>query len=739
VRGVDGERLRSVAVTLTLLFAAASGAVAGGVSASGGSASNVFDTAASVSDNDIDGSETDKSVSGADNDGFVAQENTTTAPGGNNTTVNHRNPGLVGEGSNASDVESWLQDRMVERLVRSIDVSDEDSERARRLVGNDSKFEEFADKYAELKGTSGNESANLSDLDGVGAIQGAFLADVNDYRTTLQRYQRVRENGTTRRERLLAHELERRLAAVNRSAAALQRSYTNVSAAQATASTARNATTNATRQIERVRTDVLATQQTVRNQTLVRTTLSVDAVAANGSFTDRVRLRGQLATAANGSAVGPRNVTLRVENRTVRTRTNATGHFEVDYRPTLASVGDRTRTVQFRPANSSRYLRDNATVRFGVERAEPELEITNATESVGFGDSLTVAGAVRADNVTTSDVPVVATLAGFPVGRTTTGPNGSFSLSTTVPANLSTGERPVRVRLADRRFRAANVTSSVAVEPTATDLSVREIRQRNGNLFVSGRLTAEEGAPLANRTLQLSVNGTAVGTVTTNATGSYAAVVPVPSSVGERARVGTAYSPTGGNLRASSADGTVTFETGERNSSDFPLAFRVAGLAGLAVIGVVLARRLGGNDWGRGDDPTPDDSAAASDLSETIPADAGLSAAALLDAATERLDGDGSERAGDRDDAALLAYAAARKRLDGSVGRASAETHWEFYDDCRATLREERLADLRRLTETYERAAFAADSISESAASEAVEAAARAVESGSDADSADGN
>jgi len=744
VRGVDGERLRSVAVALVLLVAAASGA-AGGVVASPAATAPASETGIPSSKTDKStfsngeyNSRTATSIPGATPPavgvrGPVVGAQETTTPGGNDTanaTVRHRNPGRVGEGSNASDVGAWLQDRMVERLVRSVEVSERDADRARRIVGNDSQFEEFADKYAELKGESGNESANLSDLDGVGAIQSAFLADVNDYRTTLQRYQRVRENGTTDRERRLAHALERRLSAVNRSAAALRRSYANVSSRGAASSAESNATTNASRQIEAVREDVLATQRTVRDQTLVRTDLSVEALPANRSFTDRVTLRGRLVTAATGTAVGPRNVSLRIGNRTVRTTTNATGHFEVGYRPTLASVGDRTRTVQFRPANSSRYLRDNATVGFGVERVEPAVELRNYTESVGFGDSLTVSGTVAAENVSTGGVAVVATLGGVPFGRTTTAPDGSFDLRTAVPANVSTGERRIRVRLADRRFRAANVTAPVTVEPTATDLSIAEVRRMNGSLFVSGRLTAPGGVALENRTLQLAVGGTAVGTVTTNASGGYAKVVPVPPSVndGANATVNASYAPVGENLRASSADVTVAFDTSEENALDYPLALRVAGLLGLAVLGVVLARRLGGDDWSLGDDETSTPASAETDLSVTVPGDADRSADSLLDAAAERLDGgdgDGdvpADAAAGADEAALLAYAAARKRLDGAVGRSSAETHWEFYDDCREEgLRETRLDDLRRLTETYERAAFAPESVSESDAADALD------------------
>ncbi|UPV76648.1 hypothetical protein M0R89_19140 (plasmid) [Halorussus limi] len=718
MRGVDGERLGSVAVAVTLLFAAASGAVAAGASApeTGEPSSSVTRDVptADESSSATSGASswTDQPASRADGAVVAAQGTTTRPPGGNNTTVHHRNPGRVGEGSNASDVEAWLQDRMVERLVRSINVSERNSERARRLVGNDSKFEEFADKYAELKSDAASDDRNLSDLDGVGAIQSAFLADVQAYRTTLQRYRNARENDTIRRERRLAHELERRLAEVNRSAAALRRSYANVSTGSG------DDTANVTRQIGAVRADVVAAQQTVRNQTLVRTRLSVRAVTQNGSFTDRVRLRGRLVTAANDSAIASRNVTLRIENRTVETRTNETGHFAVAYRPTLASVGDRVRSVRFRPANASRYLHDNATVRFGVERVRPEIAVTNRTRTVGFGDSLVVDGTVTAENVSTGGVPVAVTLAGFPVGRTTTAPNGSFDFATTVPANLSTGERRVRVRIADPQFRAANATVPVTVEPTVTALSMTEVRRMNGSLLVSGRLATEGGTPLPNRTLQLSVGGTAVGTVTTNATGGYAQVVPVPSSVAgsSNANVSASYSPIGGNLEPSRANATVTFETADGGPLDYPLALRVAGLLGLAVIGVVLAWRLGGDDWGIGDDATPE--TAAADLSETIPADTEQSADALLDVAKDYLE------AGDNDDAVLLAYAVARVRLEELVGSTSVETHWEFYEQCReAGLGEEHLDNLKLLTKAYEIAAFAPKSVSETTVVKAVEVA----------------
>ncbi|USZ69757.1 hypothetical protein NGM10_16810 (plasmid) [Halorussus salilacus] len=644
-------------------------------------------------------------------------------PEGNETSVAHRNPDEVDERDSVSDAQVWMSRELSERLAESADVSREDRERASELIDDNSEYAELADQYAEVSNEGEPESGRIEGdpLDATGQLQREFFAEARLYQRTHEDYREAREENETLRTRRLAHELERRAAEVNRTASRLDESYADMESLD------EGERRNATRSISEVRSNVTRTQLTVRNRTLVRTELSVEATEPVGSFVDPVPLDGRLQT-ADGDPVADENVTLRVGNRTLDATTDGDGRFEVAYRPTLAPAGERARTVEFLPANESVYVRDDATARFEIRRVEPNVTIADASSPVGYNDTLSVEGSVAGDGVGAPDVPLAVTVDGVPIAQVRTAEDGSFDAAGRFPANVSPGDRRVDVGLAldtatsradgPVALAGANGTAAVTVEETRTSLSTTEVRTFNETVYVAGRLATEDGDPLANRTVDLRVDGRTIGNATTNATGEYATTATVSKgsvSADSSAEVVAAYSPSDGNLGPARASATATFDANDSAFSAEQLGLGVVGLLGVTILGAFVWRF-------RADEAERSDRETDADAQANAIADTGRpSPESLFDSATVALEAD------EFDAAVVAAYVAVRHLLSrGSRPVAgpldsSGRTHWEFYDACRAAgLPDERLRTLKQLTETYERAAFAPGEVPEAVATDAV-------------------
>lgn len=698
-------------------------------------------------------------------------------PAENNSSVAHRNPSEVSDDS-LDDVEVWISREMADRLSESADVSQADRERARELLGNDSEYAELAAEYAEVTNRSGSEGGleNAGNFAIAGQLQRQFFAEVETYHQLHAEYRDARASNETNRTLRLAHELERQTDVVNRTAVRLNRSYANISDAGQTD------VRNATRTIGELRGNVTRTQQTVRDRTLVRTELSVQATETEGSFIDPIPLTGRLRT-AEGDPIADETVALRVGNRTLNVTTDAEGRFEASYRPTHAQVGTGSRSVTFRPGNDTAYLWANATAEFGVGQVTPNVTVSNRTETVRYNETLTVNGSVAAGGVGVPGVPVVVTVDGVRVAWTRTGENGSFGAVGRLPGNVSNGSQSVSVQVvprnvtqgahgpgargpsakgpggvgqsADRGSRSdssggselgplaeparnvaiapANGSAGVTVERSPTALSITDVRTYNETVLVAGQLATEGGEPLRNRTVELRIGNRSVGTATTNATGGFATTVGLPSRLlggDSTVRVVAAYSPSGGNLAPAQTSALVEVGSTGALVSDRQLRYGALGLLGLAALGAFVwwFRSSSGesfeNEGGSGEGGA---AAQAGERSGERGDARERPVEALFDSATTALD------AGDPDPAVVAAYGAIRRRLDGRAG-ATPRTHWEFYAECRdAGLSDEPLERLERLTGTYERAAFADESVPEADAREAVTDA-RALRSAMDGD-----
>lgn len=722
-----GERERSAdsAVLAVIVILASTAAAVGPVavgSATAGSAA-VGSTAAESATaesapGDLQAAPPNDSTDGGANGTADATANATTGGAANRTTVYHRNPEEVGGG--VSEAEVWLASEMADRLSRSVDLSQSQRQRARQLVSNSSEYAELAQEYAAA--TDGSEDGQVATFSDVGIAQRDLLATVGTYRTVHDQYSEARQGDNRTRELRLAHELGRLARDVNRSTADLLDMYANLSS---NSSVDLGDTPD---RIRSLRTNITRTQREVQEQSLVETRLRIDPVEPNGSFADPLRFEGRLTT-GGGEPLADRNVTIEVGNESVEATTDRRGRFALDYRPVEARAEAGVRTIRYRPANASRYASSAQRVRLDVNQVEPNVTISDRPDAVGYGERFVVEGRVGKNGVGAA-VPLNVSVGDVKLNTTESAENGSFRAVAELPANVTAGDRPLRVgvNLTGRALAGTATTAPVTVERTATDLSITAARQRENTVLVAGRLTTADGAALENQTVEIRV-GDATAEATTNATGGYGTSVTIPQQVQSESsvEVRAVYEDDESNLRAAQADATVEVETASSSLPVRETLLRLAGVLGASVVGAFLVRRYKPDQWpsfgddadeGAETDPDAPDDGGVADAADPE-AEAAFDAA--LDSARDERD------AGAHDAAVVAAYEAVRARLgeslaDRSVTDRSAATHWEFYADCRAAgMADDRLDRLEELTTRYEQAAFAAESVSGETADEAVE------------------
>lgn len=632
----------------------------------------------------------------------------------NSTAPRHRNPADVDEDGDLAATGEWLADRLADRLGDgAVRIDRGQYEAARRVVGD-----EFDSRLARLVDVAGETGTARDDrvasrLSDARDRQRRFTEAVADYRETRRAYRAARRAGNETRARALARELERAARTVNRTGGALSGDYaalTNDTDADLDA---------AVTAVRSTRRNVTDSQSSIRSETFVGTRLVAVAPARTVSFVEPLPVVGRL-RAADGTALANRSVRLRVGTRTVRTRTNATGGFRVRYRPTLLAANATAVRVRYRPRNGSRFLGSEASVPVAVERVAPAVSVAAAPSPAGFGDRLSVSGSVTAAGVGVPSVPVVVHVGGTRVARVETAPNGSFAASVRLPAGVGTGDRAVRatVALSDRAIARANGSAVVTVRSTPAALTAA-VRNRSAVAAaeVTGRLTAD-GRPVAGRPVAVRVDGSVVRTVTTDEDGRYAADLPTTSGASRSVRGGVTvtvvHDGTGSNVGNATARATLRSGGGDGGeglavlgavvrAAGRPVPLAVGALA-LGVVGagfVAVRRRRVAPDSG-GD-------------AGTAPEVGGSDAPTPLAAARGRLD------AGEPADAIHLAYLAVREELtDGPGGRA--RTHREFREAA-ATPDGDAADALARLTDAYERAAFAPGTPERATAVDALEAA----------------
>lgn len=643
------------------------------------------------------------SLSGLTGVGVVTAQQTETD---GSEDVPHRPPSEVNDGGSGGGddetnrVADWLETRLSSSLANSAAALERgDYEQARGPLGDE--YAGYLSRYVEVvEGTDREDDRLIEEYERARTSQAELIDDVEKYEATHEEYRAAREAGNDERARELARELDTLAVSIAEESGSLQERYRFIGENTDTD------TAGARESIERTRSDVESTQAEVREDQFVPTELSVSTGSTTASFNDPMTVEGTMTT-ADGSPVSNEPITVTIGERTVSTTTDGSGSFSVEYRPTTEAIGNTELDVRAVPTESE-YDSASTTVDATIERTEPNVEITEASNGAAFGEPFAVRGAVESAGTGVGSIPVVIVVDGERLAEVETDEDGVFDLTTRLPAGVSAGEVDVRavVALEERAISSTSTTTSVEVAETPGSIDVTAEPRENA-IAVRGSLTTEDGTAVGGQPVRVEVNGRTATTVETNEDGTYEALVAIPDDAGARVSIDTVYAEDDSNVGDASASTDV--QVGEPTVLDWvserlglatlPLDARyLLGAIGFLVIGggvyllaVQPGRRNGGTSAPLAtDERDGDDSTEGRSNPQAV----------LLGSARELV------RAGDATRAIERAYAAMRQSAGGD-GRG--ETHWEFYRN-QARLNDglspEENEALQSLTQRFERAAF---------------------------------
>ncbi|SEP10199.1 hypothetical protein SAMN05216388_10339 [Halorientalis persicus] len=679
-------------------------------------------------------------------DASIAGDPGTSASG----STEQRDPAEVGGEGSLSPVERQLAQQAAGRLRSgSINISSGDYDQVKRSL-EDSQYGDLLDRYAEVASQTGNKNRaellrslreNQRDYataaDAYWQLYRVYNDTANlsteDNRTTLTNLRFVNEsnvNASINRSlrsagpnatitpgdvisfndseyQRLARALDNRSRRADETGTDLVRNYRRL---------AENSATNYSAAIESVREDrenIVETQQVVRETWLTVVSIAARTDDPQGSFIDPIRVDGRL-TLQNDTALASERIRMRIGAQTYRAQTDMNGEFTVPYRPATIPLNATNATARFVPNSSSAYTTVETNVSINVTQIQPTVDVDVKPSEVRFNETLTVNGWVGHEDAGAANVSAAVVADGEFLAVNRTDSNGTLQTNVSLPAAIDSGSQQVRLALLarDRALAPANGTTALQVAETPTELTVAATQTEGRTLRVSGQLEADTQGGVAGQVVEITANGTTLGTATTGPDGQFRTTVVVPdellaSGLGDAAttlNVQAAYQGSETNLGSSSASATALV------TQAGILLWIGALVAGVLVL---VGGYLGYRWWRRrSQNRDADRSPTIDEPMVSVTGDDGRTPDSLFGMAREQL-------AADRPDAAVeLAYTGLRRDLERRSGIEEPATHWEFYRRYRRDGDEGSVETLRRATELYERAVFASRSVSSDSAAE---------------------
>jgi len=607
----------------------------------------------------------------------------------NNTTVQQENPEEVDEPGDTDALRSYLSRQLAERLTESsVQISQGEYDQGQSVLGDE--YDELLEKYVDVQGETGDDTASES-FQQAAQQQRNYSNTVAEYNETYQEYREAKDAGNTARARELARELDRLQNQVNSSGAALRGSY------DAIENTTNRNLTAAERNVENTTREVSKTHETVITETFVETNLTVSTAATSVSFDQPAVINGRLVS-ENGTALANETVEIRVGGRLRTVRTDSTGAFRIEYRPTTVAAGMVSMEVAYLPAARSVYLGSSESLSLDIEQTTANVSIDDAPAVAAFGDDVTVSGRALVNGTPVPGVKVRVSLAGGVVGTTTTGSDGTYQLSTSLPASVQAGEGRIQTRIVPdgAAVRSEPTTTPIRIERTSTSLSL-QVEQTPEGLRITGQLATADGAELGGQPVELRIENTTVTIVDTGTDGTFERVIAPAESLEGTVTLRAVYDEPGTNLGSAVATEQVEL-TRETDRESAPVSPRLLGGGGIIVVSLAaiawLVRRSG-SDQPASAPPTTTASTPTTGESEPAGESALQQASSLL-------------ADGDPDPAVRALYRAVRQSIDSG---SRAGTHWEFYTAVSDQLSPESASTLERLTEAYERVVYSPDPV----------------------------
>lgn len=651
-----------------------------------------------------------------------------------NETTRHEHPDEARGAGDDGAYADWLSNELSGALGQStIELSEGQYDQARSIIGDD--YDERLEQYVEVSedvdtGNGGAESDAEDETDPAAEFresqenQREFVDSVEQYQETYEEYQEAREAGDDERALELARELEQFADRTEESGSSLVNSYGNIS------THSDQDLEEETETVVEIDEEISDQQQEIREREFEETEIVADVESPDASFLSPLIIGGTVMT-DGGQAVNSGQVAILADGRAT-TAAVTDGTFQLEYRPALLPENASETTVTYVPDNETVYLQSSTEVPIDPGTIQPTVEVTNTTGTASYGDRVVVEGRIVADDVAVDQVPVEVAFEGQQLGETNrTLDDGMFTVETSVPDDVPAGESELVIAypLTDRSLESASTRQSLTIDETDTDLSVEAAVNDSGSVDVTGTLQTTDGDPLSNQSVQLSIGEGDVETVETNEEGTFETRAEIPQDIdGGTADLVASYEDPETNL----ADDRTAVELSIGDESLFqpgsPLYWTLAGLvliaAGISLLSSRLrlpkpglsAGILSGSGGGTKTNVSIEDDREEDDV-DPVQNDATEDGPELPmpDEVAQKM----LER-GDVDAATAIAYTLVRRRLETDVEDGESKTHWEFYDEWQAKQDNEASDSLECLTELYERAAFAPDSLSEREAAKAV-------------------
>jgi len=620
----------------------------------------------------------------------------------------HQNPAEISVEGDLRQLETLLRGSLDGQLSASIEnLNQDDYEQAQALLGD--SYGQNLSRYRELAAElDASEQAEL--YAAAQANQQEYIEAVESYETMQAEYEQARRDDNDERVRELARNLTAAANNVSRDGRRLSNTYQTIS--QETGQ-------NYSQQVDSIQTQRIAANETrdsITETVLTETTLSVTATQSSVSFTDQLRITGQLQTAA-GNPVESQQARIAIQNQRYTVDLADDGTFELTAAPDgVWNTVDQLQ-VRYLPDRSSAYLGAETNLSVSVETTETTITVQSASSRVSYDESLNVTGTVTATETTEAvpAVPVVLRVDGTRIETTETTTTGQFEFSGDLPATVSAGTSTISVALqpGPLAVEAADSQIDVTVEPTETVVSVNATVVQGASekppIQVRGSVESDGGRAVTGTPVTVRIDETAVGVVETDTNGQFIEqfAVPAETDLSEPIVVAAEFDQQGSSLLPAAGSTTVeppqtVLQTIGRTYGPLGIGLSIVGGLGLLVTAGWLVR-------GRSTEPQPTTAEPTNS--------AGLAAAQrqeLLTVAADQLED------GTAETAALLAYATVRRQLAPQVAVSETATHWEWYQACVAA-GVDHLSELETLVEAFEQVTFAPDS------DESVAAASRAV------------
>lgn len=631
----------------------------------------------------------------------------------NEADAPHTNPNEASEDGDGERVSAWLQDRLSDSLGSSSEqISEGQYEQAREILGDD--YDDYLEQYGEV-----SDEGGADEYEEARSNQTELIDATEEYDATYEEYEEAREAGDDQRARELARELESLSDEIDeKSQEADERQETIEEETGTDTSETREA-------VNEIRTNTESTQQEVRDSEFIPTEITVETDSETASFNDPMTIDGTITT-TDGAPVTNEEISLEIGDQTVQTTTDLTGSFTVEYRPTTELLEQTELDIDFTPEAQSEYGGAGTTVPVTIEQSEADIEITETTESIAFGEELSISGTVGVDGIGAQNVPVAIFADGDRLGQVETDEDGNFGGTTELPADIRAGDVEIRAlaSLNEQALVGSETTTPIEVTetPSTSDVAAEHTDE---SIYIEGALATEDGTPVAGELVTLEFAGDSV-TVETEEDGSYETLVAIPDEAGVFVTVDAIYADEGSNIGDSSASTEV--QVGEETlliqiseflgigwlatalspiNTNYWLAF-----AGLLLLSGTGAYFLIGQRRKSTDSSVAGSSASNSGASDRAAQESTALRTTLLESARELA------RTGDTNRAVERAYLAVRQDESGE-GRA--DTHWEFYRNRQEGFASEQINALRELTQRFEHAAFSTFNVSQNDAEDAIE------------------